>query len=340
MQTNLLEARLLIGNSKLFNDFHTALKSAMNIREFFDAKMREQLQRHAKFNDTAYNLEPNVKESPGGLRDLQNILWIARSLNLGNSWNALEKHGLISLTEAHQIRRHELNLQMLRIRLHYLANRREDRLIFDFQNDLATELGYVNSGKHRASEQLMHSFYRSAKFVSWISEILLQVLKDKIYPVARDTLPINARFEARNGLLDIKFSTVMQRQPSTILECFLILALHPELHGMSANLLRTLHRVKNLVNRDFRQNPKNKHLFLEILRQPAGVTKALRLMNRYGILGCYIPAFGRIVAQMQHDLFHVYTVDEHILNVLRNLRRFALAEHAHEFPLQPINGSL
>lgn len=333
VQTNLLEARLLIGDSTLYASFRQALAAAMHTQTFFAAKMLEQNQRHAKFNDTAYNLEPNIKESPGGLRDLHNVLWIAQSLNLGNSWQALAKQGLISPLEARQIHRHELNLKMLRTRLHYLAKRREDRLIFDFQNDLAAELGYSNSSGHRASEQLMHSFYRSAKFISWINEILLQALKEKIYPALQEIQPINAHFEARNGLLDLKYHTLIQRQPSAILECFLLLAQHPELQGMSTHLLRTLHRVKNLVNREFRQNPENKRLFLEILRQPAGITKALKRMNRYGILGCYIPAFGKIVGQMQHDLFHVYTVDEHILNVLRNLRRFALAEFTHEFPL-------
>ncbi len=333
VQTNLLEARFLIGNKALYQDFHQLFKSAVHPREFFKAKIVEQEQRHARSNDTAYNLEPNVKESPGGLRDLQNILWIARSLELGDNWNALVKHGLISQTEARQIRRHEIHLQMLRTRLHYLAGRREDRLLFDFQHDLAAELGYTNIAHRRASEQLMHGFYRSAKFVSLINEILLQALKERIYPEQRKVVKINARFEVRNGLLDANSSTLLQQHPSAILESFLLLAQHPELTGMSANLLRMLQRVKNLVNRDFRQRPENKRLFLEILRQPVGVTRALRRMNRYGILGRYIPAFGRIVGQMQHDLFHVYTVDEHILNVLRNLRRFALPEFAHEFPL-------
>ena len=333
VQTNLLEARLLIGNRSLYQDFRLAIASVMDVRAFFEAKMLEQEQRHARFNDTAYNLEPNVKESPGGLRDLQNVLWIARSLGLGDRWNALVKQGLITDREARQIRRHELNLQMLRTRLHYLANRREDRLLFDFQNDLARELGHVTSGRRRASEQLMHGYYRSVRVVSLMNEILLQTLRERIYPEQHAVVEINARFEARNGLLDAKSSTLLQRQPSCILEIFLLLQQHPELDGMSATLLRTLQRVKNLVNRDFRQDPENRHLFLEILRQPRGVTKALRRMNRYGILGSYIPAFGRITGQMQHDLFHVYTVDEHILNVLRNLRRFALPEYAHEFPL-------
>jgi [protein-PII] uridylyltransferase len=179
----------------------------------------------------------------------------------------------------------------------------------------------------------MYGYYRSAKFVTWINEILLQLLKEKIYVEQHEVVEINARFETRNGLLDAKSATLLQQKPSAILESFLLLAQHPELTGMRANLLRTLHRVKNLVNRDFREKPENKRLFLEILRQPIGITHALRRMNRYGILGRYIPAFGRIVGQMQHDLFHVYTVDEHILNVLSNLRRFALPQFAHEFPL-------
>ena len=333
VQTNLLEARFLIGNKKLYQDFQQSFKATIHPRAFFEAKILEQQQRHTRSNDTAYNLEPNVKESPGGLRDLQTVLWIARSLGLGNSWNALAKQGLISNLEARQIRRHEIHLQMLRVRLHYLASRHEDRLLFDFQHDLAAELGYTNTAHRRASEQLMYGYYRSAKFVTWINEILLQVLKEKIYTEQHKVVEINAYFEARNGLLNAKFATLLQQKPSTILESFLLLAQHPELTGMSASLLRTMHRVKNLVNRDFREKPENKRMFVKILLQPIGVTHALRRMNRYGILGRYIPAFGRIVGQMQHDLFHVYTVDEHILNVLSNLRRFALPQFTHEFPL-------
>ncbi|HSH72773.1 MAG TPA: [protein-PII] uridylyltransferase [Methylophilaceae bacterium] len=329
VQTNLLEARHLTGNPALYKAFKSDISTAMDTKTFFQAKMHEQEQRHKRFNDTAYNLEPNIKESPGGLRDLQNVMWIARSLGLGDNWNALVRHELITTSEMRQIRRHERHLQMLRTRLHYLAHRREDRLIFDFQNDLARQLGFTTNAKKRASEQLMHSYYRSAKFVSLINEILLLLLEQRLHPQQDKATPINEHFEARNGLLEAKSTTLLQRQPSTILESFLVLAHHPELTGMSANLLRTLLRVRKLVNSEFRNNPDNKHLFMEILRQPSGVTR----LNRYGILGSYIPAFGRIIGQMQHDLFHVYTVDEHILNVLRNLRRFALPQYAHEFPL-------
>jgi len=333
VQTNLLEARHLTGDITLFSSMREQLAVNLNPEKFFQAKILEQSHRHARFNDTAYNLEPNIKESPGGLRDLQSVLWISQGAGLGSSWSTLAHNGLITTGEARQIRRHERVLQMLRIRLHYLAGRREDRLLFDFQNELAGQLGFSNTLRRRASEQLMERFYRSAKFVRIMNEILLQNLHERAFPQAPDIVDINPRFQSRNGLLEAKTATLLQQHPEAILESFLLLQQHPEIKGMSAPMLRTLWRVKTLINRDFRNNPVNKQLFMSILRQPDGITSAMRRMNRYSILGRYIPAFGRITGQMQHDLFHVYTVDEHILNVLRNLRRFATAEFAHEFPL-------
>lgn len=333
VQTNLLEARYLAGNKTLFRRMREQLATTLDPEKFFEAKSLEQVHRHARFNDTAYNLEPNIKESPGGLRDLQSVLWISQGAGAGNSWAALARNGLITSGEARQIRRHERFLQMLRIRLHYLAGRREDRLLFDFQNELATQLGFGNTPRRRASEQLMQRFYRSAKFVRIMNEILLQNLHERAFPQEQAITEINPRFQVRNGLLEPRAPNLLQREPDAILESFLLLQQHPDIKGMSAPMLRTLWRVKTLVNRDFRNNPANKRLFLSILRQPDGITSAMRRMNRYGILGRYIPAFGRITGQMQHDLFHVYTVDEHILNVLRNLRRFATPAYAHEFPL-------
>ena len=333
VQTNLLEARLLVGSKVNYQLFIEAIRALMQPAKFFAAKFKEQDNRHAKFNDTAYSLEPNIKESPGGLRDLHMILWLAQSQHLGKTWSELAKNNIITSSELRQIKRHERNLQTLRIRLHYLAKRREDRLLFDFQNELAANLGLVNTPNKRASEQLMQSYYRSVKFISLINEILLKTLESTLNKNKPKATPINARFESRNGLLEAKSAQLLQQQPSAILESFLLLQQHPELAGMSASLLRELQRVKKIVNRDFRNSVENKKLFLSILSQPNGVNHSLRRMNRYGILGQYIPAFGKIIGQMQHDLFHVYTVDEHILNVLANLRRFAKPELKHEFPL-------
>jgi [protein-PII] uridylyltransferase len=333
VQTNLLESRLINGNPSLFANFQAKMSSAMDVGTFFKAKLLEQEKRYARFDDTAYNLEPNIKESPGGLRDLQVVLWILRSLNLGGDLKALVRCGLISQSELRQIAKHEQHLQMLRIRLHFMAKRREDRLIFDLQNALAEDLGFSNTKRYRASEQLMRDYYKSAKAVGLFNEILLNLLKELALPEAVEVKPINSRFESYNGLLSAKSNTLFQRHPSCIFEMFLLLQKHPELKGISATLLRTLQRVQNLVNRDFRQNAKNKALFIEILKQPNGVTETLKRMNRYGVLGNYIPAFGRIIGQMQHDLFHVYTVDEHILHVLGNLERFSIKVFSHEFPL-------
>lgn len=341
VQTNLIESRIITGDINDYSSFVKEISRTLDVRAFFAAKLKEQDNRHAKFNDTAYNLEPNIKESPGGLRDLHMITWLTHSLNIGqdnhfnhnNTWATLANQNVISALEVRQIRQHEKNLQMLRIHLHFLSDRREDRLLFDYQNELAADLGYMNTRSKRASEQLMQSYYRSVKFVRLINEILLKLLQQKLSAIPPVIKPINAHFEAHDQLLEAKTASLLQQHPSAIFEAFLLLQQHPEITGMGATLLRNLQRVKRLVNRDFRQNVQNKKCFIEILSQPNGVNHALRAMNRYGILGSYIPAFGKIIGQMQHDLFHVYTVDEHILNVLANLRRFSKPELKHEFPL-------
>jgi [protein-PII] uridylyltransferase len=311
VQTNLSEARLLCGKKKHYQSFLSAVSNTMRAADYFSAKFKEQDNRHAKFNDTTYNLEPNIKESPGGLRDIHMIFWLAKSQNIGKNWASLAKNNIITLAEMRRIKRHERNLQNLRIRLHYLAKR----------------------PRRRASEQLMQSYYTSARFINLINEILLKTFKLSLNQTQLKITPINARFEAHDDLLEIKTANVLQQHPNAILESFLLLQKQPQLTGMSANLIRELQRVKKIVNHDFRQSKENKHTFLAILSQPDGVNHSLRRMNRYGILGQYIPAFGKIVGQMQHDLFHVYTVDEHILNVLANLRRYAKPELKHEFPL-------
>ncbi len=348
VQTNLMESRYLSGDKVLYERFlveiDNTLATSAIIEKFYNSKLKEQNLRHARFNDTAYNLEPNIKESPGGLRDLHTIEWVYLSMHMAearrarvkfasNPWAALVALNILTPLEARKIKQHQLTIQTLRIRLHFLSNRREDRLLFDFQNALASELGYVSSTRKRASEQLMQSYYRSAKFISLMNEILLKSLQQRTSKAPIVIQPVNQYFEARNQLLEATHASLLQQRPAAIFEAFLLLQQHPELSGMGSGLLRNLQRVKKAVNRDFRQNSTHKKLFIEILSQPNGVNHALRAMNRYGILGAYIPAFGKIIGQMQHDLFHVYTVDEHILNVLANLRRFAKPELKHEFPL-------
>jgi [protein-PII] uridylyltransferase len=333
VRTSLLEHRHLAGSRRLFAEFTRAFFGSLDVHAFYAAKMLEQQQRHLKYHDAAYNLEPNVKESPGGLRDLQTVMWIARAAGLGRTWHELARNGLMTLAEARTVLRQERLIGELRARLHYLAERREDRLIFDQQSALAAQLRLLDTPARRASEQLMQRYYRAAKLVRQMNTILLQNLHARLYPVATTPTPIDEEFQVVDELLDIRAPDLFARRPSAMLDAFLVLQRDPELKGMSAATLRALWHSRHRIDARFRRDPANRSRFLQILREPRGVTHALRRMNLHGILGQYLPAFGRIVGQMQHDLFHVYTVDEHILMVIRNLRRFTEPQHAHEYPL-------
>ncbi len=332
--TNLLEARYLIGNRELCRSFRQRFGEQLDQRSFFEGKLAEQDQRHARFNDSAYQLEPNIKESPGGLRDLHNLRWLARAAGIGQSWRDLVSAGFLNAAEMRQIRRLEHFLFDLRASLHYLAGRREDRLLFDYQTGLAEHYRISGTASRRASEILMQRYYRSVKIIAQLRNILLPSLRARVF--GNHQLPVvalNARFQIRDNLLKVVDDSLFEREPQAILESFILLQQRSELSGMSASTLRALWRARHCVDAAFRRDPVNRVLFMQILRAPSGVARALRNMNGYGLLGRYIPAFGRIVGQMQHDLFHIYTVDEHILTVLSNLRRLTIPELAYEYPL-------
>jgi [protein-PII] uridylyltransferase len=332
VQTNLLEARRITGDRALFVALREALAEHLGRRAFYLAKVQEQEKRHTRFVDTDHNLEPNLKESPGGLRDLQTVLWISRACGFGHTWQALAQADLITATEARQAAHHERLLQDLRIRLHCLSGRHDDRLVFEYQTALAGQLGIQASAQRRASEHLMQHYYRTRRAVLLLNAVLLQSIRARIFP-EDETVPVNEHFVARGDKLEARDELLFEREPSAILESFVVLARQPRLTGFSAPTLRALWRARKRIDGKFRNDPHNQELFMTLFRQQQGLTHMLRRMNQQDILGRYIPAFGRIVGQMQHDLFHVYTVDEHILMVVRNLRRFTLDEYAHEFPL-------
>src|SRR5574340_1092230 len=333
VQTNLLEARLLCGSKELFDELCDKLRQRLDLRAFYHAKLEEQQRRHARFLDTDFNLEPNLKESPGGLRDLQTVTWIARAAGLGTHWSELAQIGLLTAAEARQVARHSALLATLRIRLHFLAKRHEDRLLFDYQTPLAEQMGIRASANRRASEHLMQRYYRTKLAVRQFNAIMLQNLHDYLFGETPVRRILNDRFRIVGTRLDIRDEQLFEHSPEAIFELFLLMEQHGELSDPSARTLRALWRAQRRIDAAFRRNPVNRARFMEILRQPHGVLHALRRMNQYGILARYLPAFGRIVGQMQHDLYHVYTVDEHILMVIRNLRRFTEAQHAHEYPL-------
>jgi len=332
VQTSLLEARLITGSRKLFRALKDQYSAAMNPQAFFLAKTLELRQRHVRYEDTPYSLEPNCKESPGGLRDLQVILWISKAAGLGNSWTELAARGLITGHEARQLKRNERAFKDIRIRLHIHSKRREDRLVFDVQTAIAETFGMEATATRRSSELLMQRYYWAAKAVTQLNNILLQNIEAKLFATSSRPQVINDDFNEINGFVDVRDRQLFERRPSAIFEIFLLLSLRTELKGMSAPTMRALWHARFKIDSKFRHDPINQSLFLQILQAPQGITHALRGMNQMSILGRYIPSFRNIIGQMQHDLFHVYTVDQHILMVVRNLRRFTMPEHAHEYP--------
>ena len=339
VQTSLLEARLITGHRKNFERLKKQLTTLLDAKAFFVAKTLELRQRHNKFENTPYALEPNCKESPGGLRDLQIILWVAHAAGLGKTWDELAKNGLATPFEVKQLKANEALLCLIRARLHLLSGRREDRLVFDLQTVVAESFNYSNkldaSGKllRRASESLMRRYYWAAKAVAQLNQILLLNIEERMNPATHTLHAINMRFSDKAGMLEVTSDDLYLRQPHAILETFLLYETTLGIKGLSARTLRALYNARSVMTAHFRSDPVNRQTFLNILQQPEGITHALRLMNQTSVLGRYLWVFRKIVGQMQHDLFHVYTVDQHILMVLRNVRRFFMAEHSHEYPM-------
>ena len=262
VQTSLLEARLIAGSRTLFGELYDRIHDGFDPQAFFKAKRLEQQQRHAKFQDSPYNLEPNLKEAPGGLRDLQVVLWISRASGLGRDWRALAARGLITREEAVQLKRHADWLARVRIRLHLLAGRREDRLLFDYQDALAKAFGFAATPTKRASEVFMQRYFRTAKAVTQLNTIVLQNLGAAIFPAFdAPPEPINERFQAVRELLDVRDPALFERQPHAMLESFLLLQQHAELKGMTAPTLRALWRARRRIDRTFRADPANRARF-------------------------------------------------------------------------------
>jgi len=335
--TSLMEARHLEGPRDLFDAMRRATgpDRIWPSRQFFQAKMEEQEQRYHKFDDTAYKLEPNIKNSPGGLRDIQGIGWVAKRHFGAETMHDLVRHGFLTEWEYLQLMEGQSLLWKLRFALHTLTGRREDRLLFDYQRTLAEQFGYRDRPNDLAVEQMMQRYYQTVMRLSRLNEMLLAYFQEAILPSEENAHPerLNARFQIRNGFLEVTHSRVFQQYPHALLELFVILQNHPELRGVRATTIRLIREYRDLIDDHFRESIAARTLFMEILRQPEGITHALRRMNRYGILARYIPAFGNVVGRMQYDLYHVYTVDEHTLMTLRNIRRLMIPEHHHEFPL-------
>ena len=335
--TNIMESRLIVGSREMLQQMRDATSSDKIWPSdlFFREKWEEQKIRYEKYDDSASNLEPNIKEGPGGLRDIQTVGWVAKRYFGCETMHGLVGHHFLTEAEYESLMEGRSLLWKIRFALHLMTGRREDRLLFDYQRNLAKEFGFVDQEHSLAVEQFMQRYYRTAIRIERLNERLLQLFQEAILMENQpaEILSINKRFQARNGFLEVTNDNIFKRYPLALLEIFLLLQIYPELKGVRASTVRLIRSHRHLIDDNFRNDLRAKSLFMEIIRQSNGVTSELRRMNRYGILSAYMPIFGNIIGRMQYDLFHVYTVDEHTLFVVRNLRRFAVAWRVHEFPL-------
>ena len=333
--TTMMESRLLAGSRPLLEAMleTTSTQKMWTGKEFFAAKFDEQQNRHARYHETAYNLEPNIKEGPGGLRDIQMISWVARRHYNARTLHGLVENGVISESEHRDLSGGRRFLWRVRFALHLLACRAEDRLLFDYQRQIADRFGFEDRENSLAVEQFMQLYYRTVMRLERLNESLLQLYQEAIF-FSKDhaTLPLENDFRIRHSFVEVADESLFVRRPVALMEMFVLLAQNEKLIGVTAATIRLIRDNLYLVDDEFRQNEEVNRNLLELLRQPQGVYTQLKRMNRYGLLAALIPEFGSIVGRMQYDLFHVYTVDQHILFVVRNLRRFAYGKYRDRFP--------
>ena len=337
VMTNLIESRPLAGSRPLYQRLVSDIgpERIWPSPAYFQAKLDEQEDRHRKYGDTAYKVEPNLKESPGGLRDIQMIGWVTRRHFGTGALHELVQHRFLNETEYQALIDGQDFLWEVRFSLHQLAGRKEDRLLFDYQRELARRFGYTDQNQNLAVEQFMQRYYRTVMELERLNEILLQYFQEAILLAEEsgEAVILTRRFQSRRGFLEARDNQIFLRYPPALLEVFLVLQQHPELKGVRASTIRLIRSHLHLIDEGFRDNLVCRSLFMEILRQGSGITRQLRRMNRYGVLAAYLPIFENIVGRMQYDLYHAYTVDEHTLMVLRNIRRLSVPEHADELPL-------
>ena len=339
--TSLIESRIITGNENLAKWPRRVVSQTWTDKTFFDAKMEEQSKRYAQHNNTESNLEPDIKNAPGGIRDINQIGWIAKRHFRVNRIYDLVHLGFITEFELGVLEEAENFLWEIRHHLHRLTKRDENRLLFDYQRDIAAKFGYQKvDGEHinYPIEQFMKRYYRAAQQVSTLNEMLLayfneSVITPRLPNYERKIEEINENFKLVDGKLAVQHHKIFAEKPTAILEIFFILANRPEIEGIRARTLRLLTLAAKRIDQAYRDNPVNQALFMAIIRSQNNLYETMVAMKRYGVLGNYIPAFGQIMGLMQYDLFHIYTVDAHTLLLLRNLNRFKDPEFIKDFPV-------
>ena len=335
--TAMYERRYLQGSEKLAAKLDRILASnrLWPPDKFFKAKRDEQLARHRQFDNVDYGLEPNIKTSPGGLRDLQTALWVFQRQFGTDDPRDLEKIGALTAQERMWLVDGRRFMWWVRYGLHLLAGRKEDRLQFEHQRALAQRLGFADTRAKLGVERFMNLYYQHVLALREVNDIVLQyfdesILRSREKPVIE---PINERFQIRNNYIEIIYDSVFDDTPSALLEIFVIMANRRDISGVRAQTIRAIRDRLHLIDEEFRNNPDITRLFLELLKAPYTLVSQLTRMRRYGVLGRYLPEYGQIIGQMQHDLFHIYTVDAHTMMVIRNMRRFHYRASEEQFPV-------
>lgn len=335
--TNIFESRTLVGDESLRYELlqATTPEKIWNAEDFFRAKYEEQQERHKKYNDTEYNLEPNIKNAPGGLRDIQTISWVTKRYFGVKTLKQLEGKGFFTDEEFSLINSGEEYLWRVRYALHMVAKRPEERLLFDYQREIAKLFGFVDNHEGLAVEQFMHRYYRTVLALRELNDVVLQFLSEAILQRGKNkrVVSINERFQMRDNFIEATHTYVFEENPSALLEMFVLMAQNPQIEGVRASTIRWIRESRHLIDDKYRHNPENTQLFLTLLQQPSNVVAQLKRMSRYGILGLYLPEFGQVTGQMQHDLFHIYTVDAHTLKVMQNMGNFLLPQAKEDFPV-------
>ena len=335
--TSLMESRTLAGPKFLKNklDNLIAAENIWPVKEFFHAKCCEQKDRHQKYNDTDYALQPNVKTSPGGLRDIQTISWIAKRQFRTSSFDEFVQLGLLNSAEEEMIKAGCSFLWRIRYGLHFIEGRGDDRLTFDKQRELAKIFGYEDDSLTLGVEKLMQEYYLSVSKLRELNDLILQHFEEAIIRINTPdkVWEVNSRLNVRNNYIEVANEATFQRYPFALIEIFVTMAQNPSINGITASTIRLIRDNLNLVNEEFRRDIRCTSLFVELLRSPHKLTLQLRRMARYGILGRYLPEFGQIMGKMQHDMFHIYTVDAHTFQVIENMRRFSFESGSDDFPI-------
>lgn len=335
--TNLMESRVLCGNNELYQSLmdSTGPEQIWPSREFFRAKWDEQIERHRKYGNSEYNLEPNLKSCPGGLRDIQMIGWVAKRHFGVNSIEELVELGFLSEEEMQTLQQGLHYLWRVRFALHQLTSREEDRLLFDHQRALAAAFGHEDDDYKMAVEGFMQVYYRWAFALGQLNDVMMQHFDETILRAceAETILELNQRFNLRNGHIEVSNNKVFEKTPSALMEIFVLMAQNNNIDGVRASTIRLIRNSVHLIDDEFRADAKNKRYFMELLRSPNKVALQLRRMLRFGVLSRYLPEFGPIMGQMQHDLFHIYSVDAHTMAVVKNMRRFLYDDASERYPV-------